>query len=88
VGRGLVLAAIALVAAVGWGAETIAPGARVTRIDIAGNVRVEEEAIRVHLRSQVGQPFDQEIVDGDIRAVYGMGFSSPSGSASVPSSAP
>jgi outer membrane protein insertion porin family len=37
-------------------------------------VRVEEDAIRVHLRTQVGQPFDQETVDHDIRAVYAMGF--------------
>src|SRR6266404_5758727 len=39
------------------------------RVDIAGNVRVEEDAIRVHLQSQPGVAFDQ-----DIRAIYAMGF--------------
>ncbi|HYV57285.1 MAG TPA: hypothetical protein VE911_07065, partial [Candidatus Nitrosopolaris sp.] len=30
----------------------------IARVAIAGNLRVEEDAIRVHLRSQPGQPFD------------------------------
>ena len=44
------------------------------RVAIEGNLRVEEDAIRVHLRSQAGQPFDQDAIDRDIRAVYAMGF--------------
>ncbi|HZP40910.1 MAG TPA: outer membrane protein assembly factor BamA [Candidatus Binatia bacterium] len=46
----------------------------ISKVAIVGNARVEEDAIRVHLRTQPGQPFDQETVDRDIRAVYGMGF--------------
>jgi outer membrane protein insertion porin family len=46
----------------------------VASIAISGNLRVEEDAIRVHLRSQAGQPFDQDTLDGDIRSVYAMGF--------------
>src|SRR5262249_58445834 len=46
----------------------------IARVAITGNLRVEEDAIRVHLRSQAGQPFDQETLDRDVRAVYGMGF--------------
>src|SRR5207245_2928139 len=46
----------------------------IARVGIQGNLRVEEDAIRVHLRSQVGQPFDQDAIDRDIRAVYAMGF--------------
>jgi outer membrane protein insertion porin family len=46
----------------------------VAKVSIAGNTRVEEDAIRVHLRTQPGQPFDQDTVDRDIRAVYAMGF--------------
>ena len=44
------------------------------RVGIEGNLRVEEDAIRVHLRSQPGQQFDQDTLDRDIRAVYAMGF--------------
>jgi outer membrane protein insertion porin family len=46
----------------------------ITHVGIEGNLRVEEDAIRVHLRSQPGQPFNQDTVDRDIRAVYAMGF--------------
>src|SRR5262249_42049773 len=46
----------------------------VAKVAIEGNIRVEEDAIRVHLQTQQGQPFDRETVDKDIRAIYGMGF--------------
>jgi outer membrane protein insertion porin family len=47
---------------------------RIDRIIITGNRRVEEEAIRVQVRSQVGTRFNEETVDSDIRAIYRMGF--------------
>jgi outer membrane protein insertion porin family len=46
----------------------------ITRVGIEGNVRVEEDAIRVHLRTQPGQPLDRETIDRDIKAIYAMGF--------------
>ncbi len=46
----------------------------IDRIVIEGNVRVDQEAIRVHLRSVSGAPFDRATVSQDIRAVYQMGF--------------
>jgi outer membrane protein insertion porin family len=49
-------------------------GEVVGTVAISGNLRVEEDAIRVRLRTQPGQPFDQETVDKDIRSIYGMGF--------------
>jgi outer membrane protein insertion porin family len=59
--------------------ETIPPsgsglGPRLDRVVITGNRRVEEEAIRVQLRSQPGTRFSEETVDRDIRALYRMGF--------------
>jgi outer membrane protein insertion porin family len=51
-----------------------AAAANIARVDIVGNVRVEEDAIRVHLASQPGTAFDQDNVDKDIRAIYAMGF--------------
>ncbi len=60
---------LALGATLGLGAEP-----PILRIDIKGNVRVEEDAIRVHLQSQPGKPFDRDTLDKDIRAVYAMGF--------------
>jgi len=47
---------------------------RIGRVVITGNQRVEEEAIRVQLRSQPGTRLNEEAVDNDIRALYRMGF--------------
>src|SRR5512139_3414769 len=49
-------------------------GPRLDRVVISGNQRVEEEAIRVQVRSQPGVRFNEETVDNDIRALYRMGF--------------
>ena len=69
---------VALLAALALVAGEVPLGAQgepsIARVGITGNLRVEEDAIRVHLRSQVGQPFDQETIDRDIRSVYAMGF--------------
>ena len=68
-------AIVALLAMVVFHGELAAQGEpTIVSVGIAGNLRVEEDAIRVHLRSQAGQPFDQETIDRDIRAVYAMGF--------------
>lgn len=47
---------------------------RIDRVEIEGNHRVEEEAIRVRLRSAPGGIFDEKDVDADIRSLYEMGF--------------
>ncbi len=47
---------------------------RLDRVVITGNQRVEEEAIRVQLRSQPGTRLNEETVDNDIRGLYRMGF--------------
>ena len=69
---------VALLAALALVVEAVPLGAQgepsIARVGITGNLRVEEDAIRVHLRSQPGQPFDQDTIDRDIRSVYAMGF--------------
>src|SRR5256712_11713587 len=68
----------ALAVAIGLAAATAPLFAQgepsITRVAIEGNVRVEEDAVRVHLRTQTGQPFECDTLDRDIRAVYAMGF--------------
>lgn len=72
-----VIGAILLLLTVpGW-AEESAQGQTervIFEVRISGNDRVEEEAIRVYLRSRPGEPLNEETVDSDIRAIYGMGF--------------
>lgn len=55
-------------------AATAEEAPRLDRVVISGNQRVEEEAIRVQLRSQSGTRLNPETVDSDIRALYRMGF--------------
>jgi len=46
----------------------------VADIKVAGNARVEEESIRVHIRSRPGEPLQREAIDKDVRSIYSMGF--------------
>jgi outer membrane protein insertion porin family len=43
-------------------------------IKITGNVRVEDDGIRLHLKSRAGDAFDPATVDQDVKAIYRMGF--------------
>ena len=65
---------IGLLLALGRPGALDAAGPPIAKVEIAGNVRVEEDAIRVHLHSQPGTAFDQDALDKDIRAIYAMGF--------------
>ena len=49
-------------------------GQPVADIKVAGNQRVESDAIRVHITQQTGQPENPGAVDDDIKAIYKMGF--------------
>lgn len=73
VGRGMwLLLWMALVTLGGRWAEAAEPV--VAQVLIQGNVRVEEDAVRVRLRTQAGKPLDRALLDQDIRAIYSMGF--------------
>jgi len=43
-------------------------------VKITGNVRVEDDGIRLHLKSRVGESFDSKTVEQDVKAIYRMGF--------------
>jgi len=46
----------------------------INEVRIQGNLRVEEDGIRLNLQAQRGQTFDPGVVDQDIKAIYRMGF--------------
>ena len=50
------------------------PGPIISKIEISGNQRVEQDAIGIHISQQAGQPLDQDKVDADIKAIYKTGF--------------
>jgi outer membrane protein insertion porin family len=56
------------------GRGSVAETGPVSRVRVEGNIRVEEDAIRVHLQTQEGKPFDRNAVDEDIKSIYAMGF--------------
>jgi outer membrane protein insertion porin family len=47
---------------------------RLKEVKIDGNLRVEDDGIRLHLRSRAGEPFDAAIVEQDVKAIFRMGF--------------
>jgi len=55
-------------------AEEQAAAQRIGRIEITGNNRVEDQAIRARLKMRPGTPFDAEKVNADIRTIFAMGF--------------
>lgn len=61
-----------------WEGKAAAPaepaGPTIDRVAIEGNDRVEEEAIRVQIRSQAGGRLRRDYVDEDLRALYRTGF--------------
>src|SRR5579885_2703603 len=74
-----VLVLLALAIAVAWvmsAAAAFAQGSApiVAQIRIEGNLRVETDAIRIHISQQAGEPLDDAAVDKDIKAIYKMGF--------------
>jgi outer membrane protein insertion porin family len=64
----------ALLLAAVRGAFAQGGGPPVAQIRIEGNLRVESDAIRVHISQQAGQPLDENAVDQDVKAIYRMGF--------------
>lgn len=47
---------------------------RITQIDVTGHRLVEESAIRLRLKTRVGDSFSVERVREDVEALYKMGF--------------
>ncbi|MYE12685.1 MAG: hypothetical protein F4X99_13730, partial [Gammaproteobacteria bacterium] len=67
----------AFIAVVFWVAALngfIAAASLVNEVRVQGNLRVEEDAIRLSIQAQQGQSFDQDVVDRDVKAIYRMGF--------------
>jgi outer membrane protein insertion porin family len=50
------------------------PAPIISKAEIAGNQRVEQDAILIHITQQANQPLDQTAVDADIKSIYRMGF--------------
>lgn len=43
-------------------------------VKIDGNLRVEEDGIRLHVKARAGDPFDPKVVEQDVKSIYRMGF--------------
>jgi outer membrane protein insertion porin family len=47
---------------------------KIKDIKITGNLRVEEDGIRLHLKSRPGDSFNSTVVEQDVKAIFRMGF--------------
>jgi outer membrane protein insertion porin family len=70
--QGAALAAVVCWLAL-WSVASVA-ASTVNEVRVQGNLRIEEDAIRLSIQAQPGQPLDQEVVDRDVKAIYRMGF--------------
>jgi outer membrane protein insertion porin family len=70
------LLTVLLVLLLGFGREIAAQekGAPITEVRIQGNLRIEEDGIRLHLRSKQGAAFDPALVEQDVKSIYRMGY--------------
>src|ERR1041384_2669775 len=59
-----------LVCPLGFAQEKV----KLSDVKITGNLRVEEEGIRLHLKSKAGENYDPGVVEQDVKAIYRMGF--------------
>ena len=46
----------------------------ISAIQIEGNQRVEDDAIRLHVTQRTGEPYNADAVSNDIKSIYQMGF--------------
>jgi outer membrane protein insertion porin family len=55
-------------------AAPAAPNLRVVKVQFRGNRKVEDDAIRVNLKTAPGETLTQEVVRDDVRAIWKMGY--------------
>ncbi|HWP56334.1 MAG TPA: outer membrane protein assembly factor BamA [Candidatus Acidoferrales bacterium] len=55
-------------------ADAAAPPATIADVRIKGNLRVEEDGIRIHLKARPGAAVDPSLLEQDVKAIYRMGF--------------
>lgn len=46
----------------------------ISRIEIAGNTRVDDGTVRLQISSEEGKPLDSALVDADVKEIYRTGF--------------
>ena len=46
----------------------------IREVKISGNLRVEDDGIRLHLKSRAGDPYNSVTVEQDVKAIFRMGF--------------
>ena len=47
---------------------------KLKEVRVQGNLRVEEDGIRLHLKARTGDLFDPSAVEQDVKSIYRMGF--------------
>jgi outer membrane protein insertion porin family len=66
----ILLAATIVTISSAFAQETV----RLKDVRIGGNVRVEEDGIRLHVKTRPGDPVNAALIEQDVRAIFRMGF--------------
>ena len=66
----LILLGIAMLPAKAWSQEKVP----IREVKISGNLRIEDDGIRLHLKTRPGDAFNPSLVEQDVKAIYRMGF--------------
>ena len=56
------------------GSLALAQNPLISAIQIEGNQRVEDDAIRLHISQRPGEPLNRDAVSNDLKSIYQMGF--------------
>ncbi len=65
---------IAAITSLGAAATARAQNQTISKIEIRGLQRVDEQAVMIHLQSRVGAPYNPDTVNEDVKSIYKMGF--------------
>jgi outer membrane protein insertion porin family len=66
----LILSLLLLTSRSGYTQEQV----RLKEVKISGNLRVEEEGIRLHIKNRAGELYDPAVVEQDVKSIFRMGF--------------
>ena len=77
----VVLVVVSCTALLGWGAPAFGQppavsleGRTVNRVDVVGNERISDQAVRVTARTREGEPLRGAVLDQDVKRVHALGF--------------
>jgi outer membrane protein assembly factor BamA len=71
---GLVLALASVMMLITPGTARSASAPKIVSVDVSGNVHVPTQTIMGVIQARPGQPYDQQVVQGDLQRIFALGY--------------